>query len=286
MRELKITQAITVSSADSVFRYLNELSKINLLSNEEEVSLAKRIREGDHQALEKLVSTNLRFVVSVAKKYIGRGLPLADLISEGNLGLIQAAKRFDETRGFKFISFAVWSIRQSIIMAIGHHERSVRLPMNVATYLTTLYRCRSVLEQQLERPPTLEELTEEAKMDIDKVRYWLAVGQKEQHLMFMLNEDSGLRLIDTIEDASMLTISETIHEDSLKIEIENVLHHLPHREQMVLKRLFGISFESSTDIESLADEMGISKERLRQLRERAFEKIRSLLHVDRLKSYL
>jgi RNA polymerase primary sigma factor len=286
MRDLKITQAITISSTDSIFRYLNELSKINLLSNEEEVSLAKRIREGDHQALEKLVSTNLRFVVSVAKKYIGRGLPLADLISEGNLGLIQAAKRYDETRGFKFISFAVWHIRQNIIMAIGHHERSVRLPMNVGSYLSILYRCGATLEQRLERTPTVNELAEEAKMDIDKVRYWLTVGQQEQHLMLMINEESGFRLIDTLEDSSMMTISETIELESLKIEVENVLRHLPHREQMVLKRLFGVNFETSTDMESLADEMGISKERLRQLRERAFDKIRNLLHIDRLKNYL
>ncbi|PTS99886.1 RNA polymerase subunit sigma [Pedobacter sp. HMWF019] len=286
MRELRITQAITISSTDSIFRYLNELSKINLLNSEEEVHLAKKIKEGDLQALEKLVTSNLRFVVSVAKKYTGRGLSLADLISEGNLGLIQAAKRFDETRGFKFISFAVWNIRQSIIIAIGHYERSVRLPTNVSSYLATLYKCQSILEQRLERTPTLEELAEEAKMDIDKVRYWLTVGQKEQYLMHMVNEESGLRLIDTLEDSSTITISETIEEESLKMEIENVLNHLPHRERMIVKRLFGVSFESSTDIESLAEEMGISKERLRQLRERAFEKIRSLLHVDRLKSYL
>ncbi|HWW37843.1 RNA polymerase sigma factor RpoD/SigA [Pedobacter sp.] len=286
MRELRITQAITISSTDSIFRYLNELSKINLLNNEEEVHLAKKIKEGDLQALEKLVTSNLRFVVSVAKKYTGRGVSFADLISEGNLGLIQAAKRFDETRGFKFISFAVWHIRQSIIIAIGNHERSVRLPINIGSYLSILYKCGATLEQRLERIPTVEELAMEAKMDIDKVKYWLKVGQQEQHLMQMVNEESGFRLIDALEDSSIMTIPEIINENSLKMEIENVLSHLPHREQMVLKRLFGVSFETSTDMEALADEMGISKERLRQLRERAFEKIRSLLHVDRLKSYL
>jgi len=286
MRQLKITKSITNRDSITLDKYLQEIGKVDLITSEEEVILAVKIREGDQQALERLTKANLRFVVSVAKQYQNQGLTLPDLINEGNLGLIKAAKRFDETRGFKFISYAVWWIRQSIISAIAENSRMVRLPLNKVGNLTKIKKGMSELEQQLEREPTVQELAELIELNADEIENAMNIAGRHQSIdaPFVEGEDHGL--LDVMENNDSPKADKSLMIDSLRKEIERSLATLTEREADVLRMFFGIGFAHPFSLEEIGDKHSLTRERVRQIKEKAVKRLQHNTRSKLLKTYL
>ena len=287
MRQLKITRSITNRESQSLEKYLQEIGKVDLLTPEEEVDLAKRIKQGDQIALEKLTKANLRFVVSVAKQYQNQGLSLSDLINEGNLGLIKAAQRFDETRGFKFISYAVWWIRQSILQALAEQSRIVRLPLNKVGSLNKINKAFSELEQTYEREPSPEELAELLEITTDEVETTLGVAARHVSMDAPFVEGEDNSLLDVLENNSMPgTDTHLEYADSLRREIERSLGTLTDRQCDVIKLYFGIGVEHPMSLEDIGDKFGLTRERVRQIKDKAINKLRATSRSKLLKGYL
>ena len=287
MRQLKITKSITNRESQSLEKYLQEIGKVDLLTPEEEVDLAKRIKQGDQIALEKLTKANLRFVVSVAKQYQNQGLSLSDLINEGNLGLIKAAQRFDETRGFKFISYAVWWIRQSILQALAEQSRIVRLPLNKVGSLNKINKAFSELEQAYEREPSPEELAEILEISTDEVETTLGVAARHVSMDAPFVEGEDNSLLDVLENTTLPgTDSHLEYADSLRREIERSLGTLTDRQADVIKLYFGIGVEHPLSLEDIGDKFGLTRERVRQIKDKAINKLRATSRSKLLKTYL
>lgn len=287
MRQLKISKSITNRDSASLERYLQEIGKVDLLTAEEEVTLAKRIRQGDQEALAKLVNANLRFVVSVAKQYQNNSLSLNDMINEGNLGLLKAAQRFDESRGFKFISYAVWWIRQSIIQALAEHSRLVRLPLNKIGAITKIKRAFADLEQRFEREPTAQELADVLEISDEQVETTMAVGSRHVSVDAPFADGETNSLMDVLEDGNAVQADERLVSfDSLSIETERALATLTERERDILKLFYGIGMPNALTLADVADTFGLTRERVRQIRDRAILKLRSSQRGKRMMEYL
>ncbi|MGH1435120.1 MAG: sigma-70 family RNA polymerase sigma factor [Lewinella sp.] len=287
MRQLKITKSITNRESQSLEKYLQEIGKVDLLTPEEEVELAKRIKQGDQAALEKLTKANLRFVVSVAKQYQNQGLSLSDLINEGNLGLIKAAQRFDETRGFKFISYAVWWIRQSILQALAEQSRIVRLPLNKVGSLNKINKAFSELEQEYEREPSPEELADQLEISTEEVETTLGVAARHVSMDAPFVEGEDNSLLDVLENtATPGTDAALEYRESLRREIERSLSTLTDRQCDVIKLYFGIGVEHPMSLEDIGDKFGLTRERVRQIKDKAINKLRSANRSKLLKHYL
>ena len=287
MRQLKITKSITNRESQSLEKYLQEIGKVDLLTPEEEVDLAKRIKQDDQDALEKLTKANLRFVVSVAKQYQNQGLSLSDLINEGNLGLIKAAQRFDETRGFKFISYAVWWIRQSILQALAEQSRIVRLPLNKVGSLNKINRAFSELEQEYEREPSAEELAEALEISTDEVETTMGVASRHVSMdaPFVSGEENSL--LDVLENTTTPDTDEELsYTESLRREIERSLSTLTERQCDVIKLYYGLNVEHPMSLEDIGDKFGLTRERVRQIKDKAITKLRSTTRSKLLKHYL
>ncbi len=287
MRQLKITKSITNRESQSLEKYLQEIGKVDLLTPEEEVELAKRIKQGDQIALEKLTKANLRFVVSVAKQYQNQGLSLSDLINEGNLGLIKAAQRFDETRGFKFISYAVWWIRQSILQALAEQSRIVRLPLNKVGSLNKINKAFSELEQEYEREPSPEELADMLEIPTEEVETTLGVAARHVSMDAPFVEGEDNSLLDVLENGGTPgTDQELEYNESLRREIERSLSTLTDRQCDVIKLYFGIGVEHPMSLEDIGEKFGLTRERVRQIKDKAINKLRSANRSKLLKHYL
>ena len=288
MRQLKITQSITYRESQSIEKYLTEIGKVDLISAEEEAVLARRIKKGDQEALQKLVNANLRFVVSVAKQYPNSYLSLNDLINEGNLGLIKAAQRFDETRGFKFISYAVWWIRQSIMQAIAEQSRMIRLPLNKVGALNKLNKVFADLEQKFEREPTHEELSERMELNATELAATLKVSLKHLSMDAPFEEGEGHSLVDVLQDTNSATTDSSMsYSDSLKIDTERMLSRLKDIEKQVIKMYFGIGGQTEAlQLEAIAEELNLTKERIRQIKDKALAKLRASSDCGMMKEYL
>ncbi len=287
MRQLKITKSITNRESQSLEKYLQEIGKVDLLTPEEEVELAKRIKQGDQAALEKLTKANLRFVVSVAKQYQNQGLSLSDLINEGNLGLIKAAQRFDETRGFKFISYAVWWIRQSILQALAEQSRIVRLPLNKVGSLNKINKAFSELEQEYEREPSSDELADMLDIPTEEVETTLGVAARHVSMDAPFVEGEDNSLLDVLENSSTPeTDQELDYNQSLRREIERSLSTLTERQCDVIKLYFGIGVEHPMSLEDIGEKFGLTRERVRQIKDKAINKLRSANRSKLLKGYL
>ncbi|MFT6850531.1 MAG: RNA polymerase primary sigma factor [Sphingobacteriales bacterium] len=286
MRQLKITQSITNRESQSLDKYLHEIGKVDLISAEEEVILAQKIREGDQAALERLTKTNLRFVVSVAKQYQNQGLTLGDLINEGNLGLIKAAKRFDETKGFKFISYAVWWIRQSILQAIAEQSRIVRLPLNQVGSLSKISKAFSKLEQEFEREPSPAELAELLETTVDKVADTMSNSGRHVSVdaPFVQGEDNTL--LDVLENGDTPETDNMLIDESLGKEIKRSLSTLTDREKEIIILFFGIGTNHSYSLEEIGERFNLTRERVRQIKDKALQKLRQSSRSRILKSYL
>ena len=286
MRQLKITKSITNRESASLDKYLQEIGKESLITVEEEVELAQRIKKGDRTALEKLTRANLRFVVSVAKQYQNQGLSLPDLINEGNLGLIKAARRFDETRGFKFISYAVWWIRQSIMQALAEQSRIVRLPLNRVGALNKIGKAYSTLEQEYEREPSPEELADELHMDVDDVSEAMTLSAKHLSMdaPFASNEEN--RLLDVLENEDLPSPDTTLMSESLKEEVDRALSKLAEREAEVIRLYFGFETDEPLTLEEIGERFNLTRERVRQIKEKAIRRLRNTTRSKELKKYL
>ena len=287
MRQLKITKSITNRESQSLEKYLQEIGKVDLLTPEEEVDLAQRIKKGDQLALEQLTKANLRFVVSVSKQYQNQGLSLSDLINEGNLGLIKAAQRFDETRGFKFISYAVWWIRQSILQALAEQSRIVRLPLNKVGSLNKINRAFSELEQEFEREPSSDELAELLEIPTEEVETTLGVAARHVSMdaPFVDGEDNSL--LDVLENSKTDKTDKALEYNmSLRTEIERSLSTLTERQCDVIKLYFGIGVEHPLSLEDIGERFGLTRERVRQIKDKAINKLRSASRSKLLKNYL
>lgn len=285
MRQLKITRSITNRESASLDKYLQEIGREELITVEEEVELAQRIRRGDRRALEKLTRANLRFVVSVAKQYQNQGLSLPDLINEGNLGLIKAAEKFDETRGFKFISYAVWWIRQSILQALAEQARIVRLPLNQVGSLNKISKAFSRFEQENERRPSAEELAESLDLPVDKVADTMKVSGRHVSVDAPFADGDDNSLLDVLENTDSPVADRSLIDESLSQEVERALGQLSEREQKVVKMFFGIDGHEMT-LEEIGIKMGLTRERVRQIKEKALRKLRGARKNWLLKSYL
>ncbi|MBQ7870478.1 MAG: RNA polymerase sigma factor RpoD/SigA [Prevotella sp.] len=285
MRQLKITKSITNRESASLDKYLQEIGKEELLTVDEEVELAQRIRKGDRKALDRLTKANLRFVVSVAKQYQNQGLSLPDLINEGNVGLIKAAEKFDETRGFKFISYAVWWIRQNILQAIAEQSRIVRLPLNQVGSMNKINRMLNKFEQENERRPSIEEISEETDIPTDKIDD--AMKTTGRHLSvdapFSEGEDGGL--LDVLVNDNTPMADQQLVQESLKAEINNVLQSLNERERNVIEAFYGINRPEMT-LDEIGTKYGLTRERVRQIKEKAIRRLRNNTNNNLLKSYL
>jgi RNA polymerase primary sigma factor len=286
MRQLKISKQITNRESESLDRYLQEIAKVDLINADHEVELAKRIRQGDSIALEKLTKANLRFVVSVAKQYQNRGLTLGDLINEGNLGLIKAAQRFDETRGFKFISYAVWWIRQSIIQAIAEQSRIVRLPLNRVGELTRISREFSDLEQKIQREPSPQEVASAMNITEEQVVFTMTVSGRHVSMDAPLKQEEEGCLIDVIVDDNEETPDAGLMEDSLKKEITRAMAILTSRESLIISFYFGLNGNNSMTLEEIGAKFNLTRERVRQIKEKATRRLRNSARSKVLKSYL
>lgn len=287
MRQLKITKSITNRESQSLEKYLQEIGKVELITPEEEVKLAIRIKQGDLRALDKLTKANLRFVVSVAKQYQNQGLSLPDLINEGNLGLIKAAQRFDETRGFKFISYAVWWIRQSILQALAEQSRIVRLPLNKVGLTNRIQKAYSQLEQEFEREPSAEELAEILELDIEEVSSTLGIAARHVSMDTPLSEGEENTLIDVLENPNAERAETNIeHKESLKQEIDRSLKTLTERQKEVICFFFGIGVDHPMSLEDIGEKFNLTRERVRQIKDKAITKLRSNSRSKMLRSYL
>jgi RNA polymerase primary sigma factor len=283
---VRITKTITNRESISIDKYLQEIGKYELLTPEEEIELARRAKQGDEKALERLIQANLRFVVSVAKQYQNQGLPLGDLINEGNLGLIKAAKRFDETRGFKFISYAVWWIRQSILQALAEQSRIVRLPLNRVGALNKIGKKLSQLEQEFEREPSTNELAEELDMSVYEVADTLKISGKHISMdaPFVQGEDN--KLLDIMPNENDPMPDHELMRESLRKEIEEALNTLDQREREVVKLYFGIGYEHPLTLEEIGEKFKLTRERVRQIKEKAIRKLRHHSRSKALRAYL
>ncbi len=285
MRQLKITSSITNRESPSLDKYLQEIGREPLIDVNEEVELAGRIRNGDRKALEKLVRSNLRFVVSVAKQYQNQGLSLPDLINEGNLGLIKAAEKFDETRGFKFISYAVWWIRQSILQALAEQSRIVRLPLNQVGSLNKINKAFQRFEQEHERRPSAEELAEELDIPVDKIADTLRMSGRHVSMDAPFVEGEENSLIDVMPNEDSPNADRGLINESLSTEISRALANLAPREEAILRKFFGIGVPEKT-LEEIGEELGLTRERVRQIKEKAVHKLLNGQHRHILQTYL
>lgn len=287
MRQLKITKQVTNRESKSLDKYLQDISKVELITAEEEVELAQRIHEGDQEALEKLTNANLRFVVSVAKQYQNQGLKLPDLINEGNVGLVKAAKRFDETRGFKFISYAVWWIRQSILQALAEQSRVVRLPLNKIGVINKINKAFSHLEQELQRPPSAEEIAQELDMAPSQVK--TAMKNSGRHLSMdapFKEGENDSNLYDVLSSGESPSPDDELMQDSLSIEINRALDTLSAREADVIRLNYGIGNQPAMTLQEIGDTFDLSRERVRQIREKGIRRLKHESKNKMLKKYL
>lgn len=285
MRQLKIFKSITNRESAALEKYLQEIGREEMITVEEEAELATRIRKGDEKALEKLTRANLRFVVSVAKQYQNQGLALPDLINEGNLGLIKAAEKFDETRGFKFISYAVWWIRQSILQALAEQSRIVRLPLNQVGHLNRINRAFSKFEQEHERNPSADELAEAMDVDPGRVEEVMKMVGRHTSIDAPFSEGEENSLLDVLADANEAPADNVLDKESLAIEVRRTLALLPERERLILSMFYGIDQPELT-LEEIGERMGLSRERVRQIKEKTIKKLRQDVHSRLLKSFL
>jgi len=286
MRQLKITKQVTNRETASLDKYLQEIAKVDLITADEEVELAQRIKAGDEEALEKLVKANLRFVVSVAKQYQNQGLSLPDLINEGNMGLIKAARRFDETRGFKFISYAVWWIRQSILQALAEQSRIVRLPLNKIGSINKINKAIARLEQKLERTPSLEELAQELDMRVEDVKESLKNAGRHVSMDAPLVEGEDSNLYDVMRASDVPNPDKELMQESLRIEIERALSTLSPREADVIRLYYGLNGNHPLTLEEIGETFGLTRERVRQIKEKAIRRLKHSSRSKILKQYL
>ena len=273
MRQLKIIRSITSRDTASLDKYLQEIGREELLSVDEEVELAQRIRQGDDRALNRLVCANLRFVVSVAKQYQNQGLSLPDLINEGNVGLIKAAQKFDETRGFKFISYAVWWIRQSILQALAEQSRIVRLPLNQVGSLNKINKAISKFEQDFQRRPSAEELSKMLDIDVEKISESVSVNGRHTSLDAPFSDSEDNSLMDVLTDADAPNTDSSLNQESLSVEVDRALSQLSPRERDILKMFFGIGCQEMT-LEEIALKFDLTRERVRQIKEKAIRRLK------------
>lgn len=285
MRQLKITKSITNRESASLDKYLQEIGREDLITVEEEVELAQRIKKGDQEALEKLTKANLRFVVSVAKQYQNQGLTLPDLINEGNLGLIKAAEKFDETRGFKFISYAVWWIRQSILQALAEQSRIVRLPLNQVGSLNKINKAFARFEQENERTPSPEELAQVLDLPKEKVADTLRVSGRHVSVDAPFAEGEDNSLLDVLVNNDSPNADRNLINESLSTEVERALSTLTERERDIVKYFFGIGTSEMT-LEEIGEKFGLTRERVRQIKEKAIRRLRHSSRSKQLKTYL
>ncbi len=283
---MKITKQFTNRESQSLDIYFQEIGKVELLTPQDEVELAVKIKQGDTKAFEKLTRANLRFVVSVAKQYQNQGLSLGDLINEGNLGLIKAARRFDETRGFKFISYAVWWVRQSILQALAEQSRIVRLPLNRVGALNRIGKAYSSLEQEFEREPSPEELANELEMDVSDVSDTLKISGKHLSVDAPFRQGEENSLLDVLMNEELPSPDTTLMSESLKDEIRRALSKLPDREAEVIKLYFGLDDEQPLTLEEIGDRFNLTRERVRQIKEKAIRRLRHATRSKDLKNYL
>ncbi len=286
MRQLKIAKQVTNRESKSLDKYLQDISKIDLITAEEEVELAQKINKGDQRALEKLVNANLRFVVSVAKQYQNQGLTLPDLINEGNFGLVKAAQRFDETRGFKFISYAVWWIRQSILQALAEQSRVVRLPLNKIGSINKINKSFSYLEQAHERPPSAEEIAEELGLSVSEVKQSLKNAGKHISMDAPFAEGEDSNLYDVISASETPMPDTELVKESIREEIGRVLDTLSEREADVVKLYYGIGQSSTMTLDEIGNTFDLTRERVRQIREKAIRKLRKSAKSDLIQSFI
>lgn len=286
MRQLRIGQSITLRESPSLEKYLQDISKVPMISAEEEVRLADLIRKGDQSALEQLTKANLRFVVSVAKQYQHQGLSLSDLINEGNLGLIRAAKRFDETMGFRFISYAVWWIRQSILQALADQSRIVRVPLNRIGVRNKIARAAQHLEQDIEREPTAEEISEYLEMDLEEVSSTINLANRHVSIDSPVGEDGEGTMIDVMENKEADAADHEIQHESMHYEIELALRSLSEKQQKVIRCLYGIGMDTPMGMEDIGAECNLTRERVRQIRDKALEALRYTANTMRLRTFL
>jgi RNA polymerase primary sigma factor len=285
MRQLKITKSITNRASDSLNKYLMDIGREDLITVEEEIELAQAIRKGDHRALERLTRANLRFVVSVAKQYQNQGLSLEDLINEGNLGLIKAAEKFDETRGFKFISYAVWWIRQSILQALAEQSRIVRLPLNQVGSLNKISKAFSRFEQENERKPSPEELAAELDISVDKISDTLKISGRHISVDAPFAEGEDGSLLDVLVNDDAPVADGQLMNESLSKEIDRALSTLTEREREIIKMFFGIDCQEVT-LEEIGEKFDLTRERVRQIKEKAIRRLRQGTRSKLLKAYL
>lgn len=289
MRQLRIIKQVTNRESSSVDKYLNEISKIGLLNPEEEVDLARRIKKGDKEAMERLIKANLRFVVSVSKQYQNQGLTLSDLINEGNLGLIKAAQRFDETKGFKFISYAVWWIRQTILQALAEQARIVRLPQNKLVSLNRVNKAMIDLEQEFEREPSIEEISELLAVEPEQIRDFMSPSRRHVSMDAPIGgEEEDRSMHDTMENKDFPSPEDKLMNESLRQEVQHSLNSLDIRESTILKMYFGIEKRKHPyTLEEIGKELHLTRERVRQLKDKALRHLKSNAHKNKtLKTYL
>ena len=286
MRQLKITKQVTNRETASLDKYLQEIGKVELITAEEEVELARRIKAGDKDALEKLTKANLRFVVSVSKQYQNQGLSLPDLINEGNLGLIKAAQRFDETRGFKFISYAVWWIRQSILQALAEQSRVVRLPLNRVGALNKIGKAYSSLEQEYEREPSPSEIAEQLEMTDFEVADTLKISGRHLSMDAPFSNSEDNRLLDVIQNDHLPPPDDDLMDESLRVEIDRALATLTKREAEVVRLYFGLGQEHPLTLEEIGERFNLTRERVRQIKEKAIRRLRHTSRSRALRAFL
>jgi len=287
MRQLKITKSITNRESQSLEKYLQEIGKVELITPEEEVRLARMIKQGCQKSLDRLTKANLRFVVSVAKQYQNQGLSLPDLINEGNLGLIKAAQRFDETKGFKFISYAVWWIRQSILQSLAEQARIVRLPLNKVGLTSRIQKAYSLLEQEFEREPSAEELADLLNMDLEEVTSTLGINIRHVSMDTPFSEGEDGTLLDILENTNAeKTDNEVDHKQSLNIEIDRSLKTLTERQKEVVCYFFGIGVDHALSLEDIGEKFCLTRERVRQIKDKAITKLKMSQKNNLLRSYL
>jgi RNA polymerase primary sigma factor len=286
MRQLKISKSITNRESQSLEKYLQEIGKLELISSEEEVQLAIKIKQGDERALDKLTKANLRFVVSVAKQYQNQGLTLPDLINEGNLGLIKAAQRFDETRGFKFISYAVWWIRQSILQALAEQSRIVRLPLNKVGLTNRISRAYSQLEQEFEREPTAEEIATLLEIETDEVTSSLSMVARHVSMDQPLSDGEDGTMMDVMINPNAIGTDHALYIASLKVEIDRSLSSLTERQKQVIRYFYGIGIDHALSLEDIGERFSLTRERVRQIKDKAIMKLRTVSRCAILRTYL
>ena len=286
MRQLRISKQVTKRETLSLEKYLQEISKVELLTAEEEVELARRIKKGDKKALERLIKANLRFVISVAKQYQNQGLSLPDLINEGNLGLIKAAQRFDETKGFKFISYAVWWIRQTILQSLAEQARIVRLPLNKIGAINKLSKALTTLEQEFEREPTIDEISKLMELAPENIKEMLKNSGKHISLDAPVNDENDSDMYDILASNESVSPDSSLLDDSLKQEINRALSALPYREAAILRMYFGLDSKNPFSLEEIGEEFNLTRERVRQIKDNALNKLKNTTKNKVLKTYL